>query len=392
MVKRLERFISERAFRTPLSGIKKFSEKALALGDVIRLELGEPDFDTPTYIKEAAKEAMEKGYTHYTAIAGIPELREAIAEKLREENGIEADPENEILVTCGGYHAVFAVFNILLNPGDEVILTDPSWSAYYSVAKFVGAKVVYCPLYEDRGFKPDIGELENKISDRTKLVVLNTPQNPTGAVLDRKILEEIADIIQKKDVILLSDEVYEKIIFDGEKHFSIASIPDVRDRVITVFSFSKTYAMTGWRVGYVVANPIFTAHMRKMISISTVCASSIAQYAALTALKGPQDAVVEMVKEYEHRRNLIVSELNKIDGVKCFKPRGAFYVFPDFSEISKDSMSLAMHILEKARVVTVPGVIFGPEIGEGHLRLSFATSRENLEKAVRRIREVISNL
>jgi len=388
----LERFISERAIRTPLSGIKKFSEKALALGNVIRLELGEPDFETPKFIREAAKKAMDKGYTHYTAIAGIPELREAIAEKLREENGIEADPEKEILVTCGGYHAIFAIFNVLLNPGDEVILTDPAWSAYYSVAKFVNAKIIYCPLHEDRGFKPDVGELENKITDKTKLIVLNTPQNPTGAVLDRKTLEEIADIIGKRNVILLSDEVYEKIIFDGEKHFSIASIPDVREKVITVFSFSKTYAMTGWRVGYVIANSTFTEHLKKVVSISTVCASSIAQYAALAALKGPQDAVREMVKEYGNRRNLIVSELNKINGVKCFKPKGAFYVFPDFSKISKDSMSLAMYILEKARVVTVPGVIFGPEIGEGHLRMSFAASREDLKEAVRRIREVISDI
>lgn len=388
----MERLISERAIRTPLSGIKKFSEKALALGNVIRLELGEPDFDTPEFIREAAKKAMDKGCTHYTAIAGISELREAIAEKLGEENGIEADPEKEILVTCGGYHAIFAVFNVLLNPGDEVILTDPAWSAYYSVAKFVGAKIIYCHLHEDRGFKPDVGELENKITDKTKLIVLNTPQNPTGAVLDKKTLEEIANIIRKRNVILLSDEVYEKIIFDGEKHFSIASIPDIKDKVITVFSFSKTYAMTGWRVGYVVANSTFTEHMKKMVSISTVCASSIAQYAALAALKGPQDVVMKMIKEYEYRRNLIVSELNKINGVKCFKPRGAFYVFPDFSEISKDSMSLAMHILEKARVVTVPGVIFGPKVGEGHLRLSFATSRKNLREAVKRIKEIVSEL
>ena len=392
MVKDLEKFISKRAVRTPLSGIKKFSEKALALGNVIRLELGEPDFDTPEFIREAAKEAMDKGYTHYTAIAGIPKLREAIAEKLMEENGIEANPESEILVTCGGYHAVFAAFNILLDPGDEIILTDPAWSAYFSVAKFVGAKIVYCPLHEDLGFKPDVGELESKITDRTKLIVLNTPQNPTGAVLDRKVLDKVADIIRRKDVILLSDEVYEKIIFDGRKHFSIASIPDVKDKVITVFSLSKTYAMTGWRVGYVVANPTFIGHMRKIVSISTVCASSIAQYAALAALKGPQDSVKEMVEKYEHRRNLIVSELNKISGVKCFKPEGAFYVFPDFSEFSKDSMSLAMHILEKARVVTVPGVIFGPKVGEGHLRLSFATSRENLREALKRIREIVSEL
>lgn len=388
----MEEYISAAAKRTQLSGIRQISERAMRMKDVIRLELGEPDFKTPENIIEAAYEAMEKGYTHYTSVMGIPELREAIAEKLERENKIEADPEKEILVTCGGYHAIFVALSALLNPGDEVLVTDPCWSAYLSILTFLGAKVTYCPLDEEKGFEPSIEALERKISEKTKMIIINSPQNPTGAVWSRETIEAIVELAMKKDILILSDEVYEKLVFDGYEHFSPASIPDAKDRIISIFSFSKTYAMTGWRIGYVVANPTFIEYMKRVAFVTIACPNAFVQYAAVEALRGPQDEVNRMIREYQKRRDVIYSELSKIPGVKCVKPRGAFYIFPNFSEIMRDSTKLTYYLLEHARVAVVPGVAFGPVVGEGHIRISFATSTENLREAARRIREAIAEL
>jgi len=251
--------------------------------------------------------------------------------------------------------------------------------------------VKFIPLNEETGFTPDLDELKSMITERTKAIVINSPQNPTGAVWDRELLEGIAELATKRGVFLISDEVYEKLVFDGREHFSPASVPDYRENVVTIFSLSKTYAMTGWRLGFVVADKKLIQHMRKVTYITTVCASSVAQYAALEALTGPQDSVKEMIREYERRRDVIYSEISKIPRVRVRKPQGAFYLFPDLSEVMRDSWKLADYLLEKARVSVTPGAAFGSK-GEGHIRISFATSEENLREGARRIREALSSI
>lgn len=383
--------IPERVSSIPLSGIRKIMEYAKGLTDVIFLNIGEPDFATPENIREAAKKAIDGGFTHYTSIQGIPELREAIAQKLEAENGIHADPEKEILITAGTQPAFFAVCQTLIDPGDEVIVQDPFFPSYEVALRLAGARMVTVPLRQEREFIIDPEDLEARITKKTKLLVLISPNNPTGSVLDKNTLRTISEIAKDHDLIVVSDELYEKMTYDGTENCSVGSLPSMKERTITINGFSKAYAMTGWRIGYIVASEDMMKSISKVHHSMNVCACSISQKAALAALTGPQDSVEKMVREYDKRRQEMVSRVNEIPGFKCHMPKGAFYVFPNVESLRMSSMDLAKLLISKARVVTVPGSEFGKN-GEGFLRLSYATSLEKISEALVRVKETVEAL
>ncbi|MEM3072831.1 MAG: pyridoxal phosphate-dependent aminotransferase [Candidatus Bathyarchaeia archaeon] len=386
----MKNYISERSKSMPISGIRVIFEIAQKMKDVVRLEVGEPDFDTPKHIKEAVVKALEEGYTHYTSSAGLIELREAIAEKLRRENGISVDPENEVVVTVGASSAINLSLLTLIDPGDEVLIPDPGWPQYQGQICLSGGVPVGYPTPESMEFRPDFNALENKITEKTKVLIVNSPNNPTGAVLTKDDLEKLAAIAERHDLIVISDEVYEKFLYEGT-YVSFATLPGMEDRTLTVNGFSKTYAMTGWRLGYVAGREEFLSQIAKMNLHVNSCPPAMTQRAALTALQGSQEPVKEMFREYRKRRDVIVKGLNEIEGVKCLNPGGAFYVFPNLSAYKMPSMDLAKYLIEKAGVATVPGVSFGKE-GEGHLRLSYANSVENIMEAIRRMSEALKRL
>jgi len=365
------------------SPIRKLIDMVDEIPDVIGLHAGEPDFDTPAHIREAAKKALDEGYTHYTYTAGLPELRAAIAEKLMKENNIKADPETEITVTVGGFAAIFATLEAVINPGDEVIIPEPVWPSYEGLVKLAGGKPVLFEL-NPPNYSLNTDLLKETITERTKMVIINTPNNPTGAVYKSQELAALASMTKKHDLLVLADEAYEKIIYDDTRHFSIASLAGMKERTVTVNSFSKTYAMTGWRVGYVVANGQITAGLRRIHSYAVSCVSPILQKAAFTALTASQDCVKQMVKEYKERRDIVVEAVNNISGFQCAKPKGTFYLFPDIQGVGLPSVKLAELMLREAKVATIPGSAFGKS-GEGHLRMSIAVSRNNLLDATKRI-------
>ena len=383
--------MSKRVSSVTLSGVRKIMEYARGMQDVILLNIGEPDFVTPRHIREAAKKSIDEGFTHYTTIEGIPELREAIAEKLKSENRLYVDFESEILITAGAQAAFFAVCQALLDPGDEVIVQDPFYSGYEVALRVAGAKIVSVPVKEQKGFAIDPNEIKEKITDKTKMVILISPNNPTGNVLDKHTLNAIADIAQDHDLLVVSDEIYEKITYDDPVTYSIGSIPGMEDRTITINGFSKAYAMTGWRIGFIAACKEIMGNIRKVHHAMNVCACSISQRAALAALTGPQDCVAEMVREYDKRRREITSLLNEIPGFRCQMPRGAFYVFPNVKHFKMSSMELAKLLIKNARVVTVSGTAFGRN-GEGYLRLSYAASLEIIREALARMKEALKRL
>ena len=368
--------------------------------DVVGFGAGEPDFDTPDNIKEAAIEAIREGFTKYTAVPGIDELKDAIIEKCEKEQGLKYD-RSEVIVSCGAKHTLYNIAMALFDEGDEVVIPAPYWVTYPDQAVLAGAKPVFIYTKEENEFKVQPEELEEVISEKTKAVVLNYPSNPTGATYTKEELEKLAEVILKKNpnIWIISDEVDEKIIYDGRKHVSIAAVdPEVKERTLLVNAVSKTYSMTGWRIGWVCGNKEVVAAMNKLQSQSTSNPTSIAQKAAVEALKGPQDKVAEMVRAFEERRNYIVDRLNSIPGVKCFKPHGAFYVFPNFSgvygksyngKVINNSMDFAAYLLEEYKVAIVPGVAFGDD---NCARLSYATSMENIKKGLDRIEEAIRNL
>jgi len=363
-------------------------EKAQAIKDVIRLEVGEPDFDTPEHVKDAAKRALEKGFTHYTSSAGIFPLREAIVEKTKKETGVDVDPRKEVVVTDGGSCALTLAMMATLNPGDEVLVSDPSWPYGPGIKMAEGIPVRY-GLLEEEGFRIDFNDLRSKISSKSKIILINSPNNPTGSVLDRRELETLSEIALKNDLLVISDEVYEKLVYDTQ-HLSVLSLPEMKDRTVLVNSFSKTYAMTGWRVGYAVASEDIAREVAKLNLYLNTCSTSFAQVAALEALRGPQDCVKAMTDQYRKRIDLMLHGLESMS-VPCVKPRGAFYLFPDFSAFNHSSHEMGMLLLEKAHVSTAPGIAFGQH-GEGHLRLSCANSMENLGEALRRIEKALGDL
>ena len=367
-------------------GIRKMTEMAQGMSDVISFALGEPDFDTPQHIKDAAVEALKQGYTRYTSNYGLIELREAISRKLKAEYGIDGEPGSEILVTAGAQQAVYTACQAFVDPGDEVLITDPCYHSYPRMIKLAEGVPVPVRLSEDRDFSLDGDKLKEKITPRTKMIVLNSPQNPTGAIISYSDLEDIAEVAIEHDFVVVSDEVYDKILYDDFQHRSIASIPEMRDRTITINGFSKTYAMTGWRIGYCAANSRLIKELVKIQAYSVTNANSVAQKAAVAALEGPQDCVREMVREFKRRRNFVIRRLSEIDGVRCRVPKGTFYVFPDTSRIKKPSTELAEYLLKESRIVTVPGAEYGAS-GEYHLRLSFATSMEKLSAGLDRFEE-----
>jgi aminotransferase len=386
-----ERVKLERSRRAGLikpSAIRKMLELSAEMENVVHLEQGEPDFTTPRHILEAAEEAMEKGFTHYTEINGTLELREAVAEKLERENGVAVDPETEVTITSGTQEAMFIAAMGFLNPGDEALILDPYYPAYFEDTLLAEAIPVTVPLDEEENYRVDMETLESKLSKRTKMIWLCNPSNPTGHVFSKGDLEVVAEVAKKHNLIVFVDEIYEKLVYEGAMHIGIGSLPGMEDRTITVNGFSKAYAMTGWRIGYVAAEKKLSATLRTLHYYATLCPNAISQKAALAALTGPQECVQEMIREYDRRRKLVINELNRTKALPYTTPKGAFYVFPDFSSFEKSDEAMALHLLKKDKVVTVPGSGFG-KAGEGHLRISYSVSYEEVEEGIKRIRECL---
>jgi aminotransferase len=372
------------------SAIRRMLEFSAGMENVVHLEQGEPDFTTPKHILEAAVEATKKGFTHYTEIDGTLELRQAIAEKLEKDNGISADPQTDVTVTSGSQEVMLIAALGFLNSGDEALILDPYYPACFEDTLLAEAVPVTVPLNERRNYGIELEVLEKKITNRTKMIWLCNPSNPTGHVFSRQDLEIIAEVAQKHDLIVFVDEIYEKIVYDGARHVSIGSLPGMEDRTITVNGFSKAYAMTGWRIGYVAAGKKLSATLRKLHYYAVLCPNAISQKAAFAALIGPQDCVQEMVREYNRRRELVLNELEKIASLSYTKPKGAFYVFPNFSSYERSDEAMAANLLKEARVVTAPGSGFG-RAGEGHLRISYSVSYEQVEEGMKRIRKCLGN-
>jgi aspartate/methionine/tyrosine aminotransferase len=358
--------------------------------DVVHLEIGEPDFDTPRNVKEAAIKALNAGYTHYGPSAGIPELRETIAQYISKTRGIKAEPD-EVVVTPGAKPIMFFSILALANPGEEVLYPNPGFPIYESMVNFVGAKAVPIPLKEENDFRLDQEYVKEKITKKTKVIILNSPENPTGGVLTRDDLKTIADCIaDRDDVLVLSDEIYSRIVYEGA-HESIASLPGMKEKTIILDGFSKTYAMTGWRLGYGVMRKDLAQKVAQLQTNSNSCTCTFTQMAGIEALKGSQAEPERMDAEFKKRREVIVSGLNNIKGITCKKPRGAFYVFPNITGTGMDCRKLGDHLLYNAGVAVLPGTSFG-KYGEGYLRLSFANSIENIKKALDRISKAVEKL
>ena len=383
--KKMARLGTETAFKV-LAQAQALEAKGM---DVVHLEIGEPDFDTPKNICDASADAMNKGYTHYCNSQGILPLRAEIAKQIERTRGVSVGPER-IIVTPGAKPIMFYSILALLEEGDEAIYPNPLFPIYESMINFTGAKPVSVPLREELEFRLDLDELKSRITPRTRLIIINSPHNPTGGVLAKDDIRSIAELAQKHNIIVLSDEVYECIIY-GEEHYSIASLPGMMDRTILLGGFSKTYAMTGWRLGYAVMPPELVDPVVGLIVNSVSCTPTFAQYAGIEALTGPQDSIPRMVNEFRKRRDLIVDGLNKIPGISCLLPKGAFYVFPNVKKLGMGSRQLANYLLEEAGVATLAGTDFG-SYGEGYLRLSYATSLENIEKALERIKTAVAKL
>jgi len=371
------------------SAIRRMLELSAGMKNVIHFEQGEPDFTTPKHIIDAAVEAAQKGYTHYTEIDGILELRQAIAEKLEKDNGVDADPQTDVTVTSGSQEAMLIAALGFLNSGDEALILDPYYPACFEDTLLAEAKPVPVPLDERNNYRIETETLEKEITQRTKMIWLCNPSNPTGHVFSKQDLETIADVAQKHDLIVFADEIYEKIVYDDTRHVSIGSLPNMENRTVTVNGFSKAYAMTGWRIGYVAAGKKLSAILRKLHYYAVLCPNAISQKAAVTALTGPQNCVKEMVTEYSRRRVLVLQELDRIKSLPYTKPKGAFYVFPDFSNFEKSDEIFATKLLKEAGVVTAPGSGFG-KTGEGHLRISYSISHEQVKEGMKRIKTFLT--
>lgn len=386
---------SDRVKDIPLSSIRVVFEEARRLEaagrKVYHMEMGRPDFDTPAHIKEAAIKALGQGIVHYTPSLGIPELCEAIAEKLQRDNGITVDPNGGILVTAGVKSVIYAIMQALLNPGDQVLLSDPCWLDYFHCVRLAGGVPVSVPLREELGYQIDPNEVERLITPRTKIMVVITPHNPTGMVADRKTLEALADIATRRNLLVVSDEIYEKLVYDGAVHHSIASFPGMFERTLTVNGFSKAYAMDGWRLGYLAAPKEIVRPVMKVHMYSTTCTTSFAQVGAVAAYRGPQDCVAAMVAEFDRRRRMIMDAIAEMDGVQCYRPRGAFYVFPNVKASGLTSLEMSGYLMREAALATVPGSAFGAQ-GEGYLRIAYADSYENLERAMGLMKQALAKL
>lgn len=375
---RMERLGTETAFEV-LNRAKSLERQGKS---IIHLEIGEPDFDTPQNIVEAAVRALHNGWTHYGPSAGLPELREAIARDVSESRDIGVKPD-EVVVVPGGKPIIFYTMLSLIDEGDEVIYPNPGFPIYESMINYVGGKAVPIPLREERDFALDVSELASVITNRTKLIILNSPQNPTGGILSRRDIEQVAAVIGDRNIMVLSDEIYRRLQFGG-RPFSIASVAGMKERTIILDGFSKTYAMTGWRIGYGVMRPDLSAQMTRLMTNSNSCTATFTQCAGVEAIHGDQSAVVRMCAEFEHRSRVFVERLNQIRGFSCRMPKGAFYVFPNITASGWKSKPLADALLDQAGVAALSGAAFG-QFGEGYLRFSVANSMKNLDEALVRI-------
>ena len=356
---------------------------------IVHLEIGEPDFDTPSNVVDAAIRALREGYTHYGPSAGLPIARDAIAQWFSQDRGVSVGAEN-IVITPGAKPILFYGILALVDAGDEVIYPDPGFPIYESVISFFGAKPVPVPLKESRGFRLDVADLEARITPRTKLVIINSPHNPCGSMLTKEDLRQIAELAEKHDFWVMADEIYSKITYELP-HESITQFPGMLDRTIVVDGFSKTYAMTGWRLGYGVMPKDVVPHVARLMTNSCSCTASFTQIAGIEALRGPQDSVTAMISEFRRRRDRIVEGLNAIDGISCTNPDGAFYVFANVKELGLKSAELQDRLLQEAGVASLAGTSFGPE-GEGYLRFSYANSLANIEKALGMIANLLQKV
>ncbi len=384
-----EKFVSEKVRSIPPSGIRKFFDLVLEMDGVISLGVGEPDFVTPWHIREACIYSLEKGVTSYTSNYGLLELRELISRCIRKDYRVDYNPRSEILVTTGVSEAADLAFRAVINPGDEVIIPEPCYVSYKPSVVLAGGKPVPVPTYQDNEFRVTADHIKKSITARTKAIVLSYPNNPTGAVMGRTDLEEIADVVNENDLAVISDEVYGKLTYEGT-HTCFSSIPGMRERSIILNGFSKSHAMTGLRLGYAVGSEALIAAMTKIHQYAMLCAPVTAQMGGIEALKNGDGEMKKMLREYDRRRRLVVSGLNKL-GLDCFEPGGAFYAFPSIRSTGMSSEEFAGRLLKEQKVAVVPGDVFG-DCGEGYLRCSYATSREELIEALARIEAFLASL
>ncbi len=381
--------LAERTKDIQASQIRAMFAHTIGVENLISLGIGEPDYDTPSHIIEAACDALHHGMTHYSPSVGEVFLLRALAEKLQKRNKIDATPQ-EIIVTIGGQEALTLSMLVAINPGDEVLIPDPCFFPYAQCIRFADGIPVTVPSYEKNAFRLLPEDIEKKITSKTKAILINSPGNPTGAVMTRADLEGLAELAKKHDLIVMSDEVYEEFIYEGE-HISIASLPGMKERTFTLNSFSKTYAMTGWRIGYICAPQAAVEAMTRVHGTYLTNVAAFIQKGAEAALTGPDEPVKEMIESYSRRRRLIVDGLNSIPGIVCAEPQGAFYAFPNIKGLGKSSYDLAVDLIKKAGVLSIPGSVFG-EQGEGYLRMSYATAEDQIKEAIERIRDYVEKL
>ncbi|MCA9994841.1 MAG: pyridoxal phosphate-dependent aminotransferase [Anaerolineales bacterium] len=388
--------LSQRIQGLPASITLAVNDKAKALQaqgrDIIALAGGDPDFDTPDHVVDAAIAAMQRGDTHYPApMVGLPHTLEAIASKMARDNGIHLNPRSDIIVTPGGKWAIYLALTAILNPGDEVLYLEPVWVSYPPMITLAGGTPVPVSLDSSDNFRITAAALRAKITPRTKALMVNTPCNPTGRVLTQAELDAIVEVALEADLYVIADEIYEKLIFNGRSHLSIAAAPGMADRTLTVNGLSKAYAMTGWRMGWL-AGPTPIMKLAAKVNSQTVsCASTITMHACTAALNGPQEIVAQMRDSYQQRRDFMVQALNEIDGVECRSIEGAFYLFPRFPHSQKNSLQLAEALLDKAGIASTPGIGFG-QSGEGHVRFAISTAMSDLERAVERLAKIAHEL
>ena len=385
----VRQIIAERVRLIPPSGIRRFFDLIASMEGIISLGVGEPDFPTPWVIAEAGIRALEKGFTSYTSNYGLLELREEIARYLERRFGVAYDPHAEILITAGVSEGLDLALRALVDPGDEVLIPDPSYVAYIPCTVFAGGVPVSIPTFPEDEFKLKASELERRISPRTKLLILNYPHNPTGTTLSLEDLLPIAELVEREGLLVISDEIYEKLTYDAE-HICFSSLPGMRERTVLLGGFSKSYAMTGWRIGYAAAPAEIIEAMMRIHQYTMLCAPIIAQKAAIAALREGEEEAARMKEEFDRRRKLLVSGLNEI-GLECFEPKGAFYAFPSIRKTPFTAMEFAERLLIEAKVVVVPGSAFG-ECGEGHVRVCYATSLTEIEEALERMYRFLRNI
>src|SRR5258708_18932117 len=380
---RLARRMSRLGTETALEVLNKARALERQGKRIMHLEIGERDFDTPANVVEAGVDALRKGWTHYGPSAGLADMRQTLAEYVSRTRTVKVTSD-DVVVVPGGKPIIFFAILALIEEGDEVVYPNPGFPIYESMINYVGGRAVPIHLREERDFSLDVDELASIINDRTKLIILNSPQNPTGGILERRDTEQIAKVIGDRNIMVLSDEIYSRLLFDGGQHFSIMSVPEMQERTILLDGFSKTYAMTGWRMGYGVMRPDLAAHITRLMTNSNSCTASFTQLAGIEAIPANQSSVDRMRSEFQRRRDVVVAGLNKIKGFSCRMPNGAFYVFPNITVTGWRSKPLADALLEQAGVAALSGTAFG-EFGEGYLRFSVANSLENLQQALERV-------